>query len=105
MSNASHPAPNRRQFIKTAAAIAAVGALAGVNVPHVFAAEDNTIRLAVVGCGGRGGGAVANALSTKAGPVKLVAMADVFEERVKAAYDGLVEEYKSQLDVPKDRMF
>ena len=54
--------PNRREFLKTTSAIAAASALAGVNVPHVYAAEDNTIRVALVGCGGRGTGAAVNAL-------------------------------------------
>ena len=52
-------------------------------VPHVHAAEDNTIRVALIGCGGRGTGAAANALSTKSGPIKLVAMADVFPEQAR----------------------
>src|SRR5688572_30818018 len=95
----------RREVLRATTVAAAATALAGVNIPHVFAAEDNTIRLALVGCGGRGGGAIVNALNTNAGPVKLVALADVFEDRVKAVYDNLQEEHKAKLDVPKDRMF
>ena len=53
----------RREFIKSTVRFAAASALAGVAIPHVFAAEDNTIRLALIGCGGRGSGAVANAMS------------------------------------------
>jgi predicted dehydrogenase len=94
----------RRAFLKTTTAIAAASALAGVDIPHVHAAEDNTIRIAVVGCGGRGGGAIVNALSTTAGPVKLVAMADVFEERIKSCYEGL-DKHKALVDVPDDRKF
>src|SRR5205823_6496768 len=97
--------PSRRTLLKTASAIAAASALAGINVPHVFAAEDNTIRLALIGCGGRGGGAAANALATKSGPVKLVALADVFEERVTHTYDNLKEQFKDAVDVPADRKF
>ena len=67
--------------------MAAASALAGVAIPSVHAAEDNTIQVALVGCGGRGTGAAANALSTKQGPIKLVAMADVFEDRLDASYD------------------
>ena len=86
--------------------MAAASALAGVNVPHVFAAEDNTIRLALIGCGGRGGGAAINALSTQSGPVKLVALADVFEERVRSTYENLSKgKLKDSIDVPSDRMF
>src|SRR5439155_14206948 len=86
-------------------AIAAASSLAGVSIPNVFAAEDNTIRLALIGCGGRGGGALVNALSTTSGPVKLVAMADVFEERIKTQHDSLKEKYKATIDVTPDRMF
>ena len=54
-------------------------------IPAVHAAEDNTIQVALVGCGGRGTGAAANALSVKNGPIKLVAMADVFERPARTA--------------------
>src|SRR3954466_690483 len=96
---------NRRSFLKTTSAIAAASALAGVNLPHVFAAEDNTIRLALIGCGGRGGGAVANALSTTSGPVQLVATADVFDERLKSSYANVKGQFKDKVDVTPDRMF
>ena len=76
---------NRRQMIKTTGGVAAATALAGVAIPHVHAAENSTIQVALVGCGGRGTGAVSNALATKAGNTKLVAMADVFEDRLKAS--------------------
>ena len=63
MSETSKNVEPRREFIKNTARIAAASALAGVAIPHVHAAEDNTIRLALIGCGGRGSGAVANAMS------------------------------------------
>jgi len=53
----------RREFIKGTAQITALSALAGLDLPRVHAAEDNTIRLALIGCGGRGSGAVANAMA------------------------------------------
>ncbi|MEO6436086.1 MAG: Gfo/Idh/MocA family oxidoreductase [Tepidisphaeraceae bacterium] len=96
---------NRRQFLAKTSAIAAASALAGVNIPHVFAAEDNTIRIALIGCGGRGGGAAINALSTTGGPVKLVALADVFEDRVKTTHESLKKSHPDLVDVPPDRMF
>ena len=58
-------------------------------VPRCHAAEDSTIKLALVGCGGRGTGAVGNALSTTGGPVKLVAMADLFEPRLAGSFKQL----------------
>ncbi len=99
------PASSRREFIKTTGRVAAVSALAGVTLPHVFAAENNTIQIALIGCGGRGGGAADNALSVSTGPMKLVAMADVFENRLKNAYNGLVARHKERVDVPEDRRF
>src|SRR5262245_57490626 len=97
---------SRRDFIKTSGQIAAASALAGVTLPHVHAAEDNTLQLVLIGCGGRGGGAAENALSTsKQGPIKLVAMADVFEAKLDGAYNALNKKYSSQMDVPPERKF
>ena len=96
---------SRREFIKNTGKIAAVSALAGVAIPRVHAAENNTIQVALVGCGGRGGGAAANALSVKACPIKLVAMADVFEHRLKGSYEALSREFKNVVEVPEDRKY
>src|SRR5947207_7712462 len=88
--------PSRREFLKTTGQVAAASALAGVALPSVHAAEDNTIQVALVGCGGRGTGAAANALATKNGPIKLVAMADVFEDKPDHSIDVLKREPKDQ---------
>ena len=98
---------SRREFIKNTGKIAAAGALAGVTLPLVHAAEDNTLQLALIGCGGRGTGAVANALglSAEAGPRKLVAMADVFEHKLKGSFESLKGKHADQMDVPEDRKF
>ena len=106
MSTESSALPtSRRVFLKNTGTIAAATAFAGMAVPHVHAAENNTIQVALVGCGGRGGGAAANAMSVKNGPVKLVAMADVFEDRLKATYEGLSGDYSAKMDVPPERRF
>jgi predicted dehydrogenase len=104
---------SRRDFLKSTGKLAAATALAGVIVPAVHAAEDNTIRVALIGCGGRGTGAAADAMSVKHGPVKLVAMADAFQDRLDESVKNLNDEVKSakdeghvlQMDVPKDRQF
>ncbi len=88
----------RRQFIATSA-------LAGIALPHVHAAEDNTIRIALVGCGGRGTGAAGEALSVTNGPTKLVAMADVVPKRLNDSFDKLKTKFADQIDVPQDRRF
>jgi predicted dehydrogenase len=96
---------SRREFLKDTGRFAAASALAGVALPHVHAAENNTIQIALVGCGGRGGGAAVDALSVKRGPMKLVAMADVFEHRLKSSFDALKRhrEVGRFVDVPEDR--
>jgi predicted dehydrogenase len=58
-----------------------------------------------VGCGGRGTGAAANALNTQCGPIKLVAMADVFAERLHDSYETLKEDLGDKVDVSEDREF
>jgi predicted dehydrogenase len=96
---------SRRDFLKTTGIAVGTSALAGVAVPSVHAAEDNTIQVALVGCGGRGTGAASNALSVKNGPIKLVAMADVFQDRLDSSFDRIKEEHKDLVDVPNDRKF
>src|SRR3954469_2362818 len=81
--------PSRREFLKATGRVAAVSALAGVALPHVHAQDSQTIQIALVGCGGRGSGAAVDALSAKEGPVKLTAMADVFEHRLSGSFDAL----------------
>jgi hypothetical protein len=95
----------RREFLSDAARIAAVSALAGVAIPHVHAGEDNTIRLALIGCGGRGSGAVGNALSAPGGPVTLVAMADVFADRLQGSYKALRNQFGEKITVPREQQF
>ncbi len=74
-------------------------------VPRVYAAESNTINIALIGCGGRGTGAAANALSVANGPTKLIAMADVFPHRLAGSYGGLQQQFSDKMDVPDDRKF
>ncbi len=94
----------RREFLKTTGQITAVSALAGMTLPHVHAQGSDQIRIALVGCGGRGTGAAANAMQ-QSGPPKLVAMADVFEHRLAGSYDTLKNNFKDRMDVPEDRKF
>jgi predicted dehydrogenase len=96
---------SRREFIKTTGRIAAASALAGVTLPHVHAASGDTIQIALVGAGGRGTGAAANALVSKHGPVKLVAMVDVFEDKLNGSYESVKKQLPDKVDVPNDRRF
>src|SRR3974377_945409 len=98
--------PSRRDFMKASGMVAAA-ALSQTAVPLVHAGESNLIRVALVGCGGRGTGAAANALATKSGPIKLVAMADVFDTKLKSSYHQLHTEYccDEELAVDEDKKF
>lgn len=95
----------RREFIKTTGKLAAASALAGVSIPAVHAAGSDMIQIVLIGCGGRGGGAAANALAVKRGPIKLVAMADLFQERLQHDLANLQRQFPSQVDVPPERQF
>jgi predicted dehydrogenase len=123
MDHTSPASPSRRQFLQTSTRIAAASALAGVALPHVHAASTDTIQLALIGCGGRGAGAVANAMSAgglvlednsgrqaspdqlAASTVKLVAMADVRQERLDAQHAVLSKLLGPAVDVPPERRF
>jgi predicted dehydrogenase len=104
MNDSLVPASSRREFLKSTGQLAAVGALAGVALPHVHAAGSDQLNVALVGCGGRGTGAASNAMQ-QSGPPKLVAMADVFEHRLKGSFETLKGKHNDQVDVPNDRKF
>ncbi len=91
MSDNASKTTSRRDFLKEGGLIAGAATLVGsaATSAGAFAGESNTIQLAIVGCGGRGTGAVANALTVKNGPIKLVAMADVFAGKLKGSHNAL----------------
>jgi len=91
-------------FLKQSSTALAGAALATAIGTRGYAGEDNAIKLALVGCGGRGTGATLNALSTK-GPTKLWAMADVFDYRLQPSLQALAKQFGKQVDVPKERQF
>lgn len=108
--NAQAPLPlpvsssSRRNFLRTSGTALAAAALTRAIEVGAYAADDGTIDVAVVGCGGRGTGAVANALST-AGPNRLVAMADVFPDRLEGSVAALRQQFPERIQVPPDRQF
>jgi predicted dehydrogenase len=113
MNSNDNLSPSRRDFLKTSAkatvgGVAAVSGLTSLGIPAVHAAGSDLIQVAFVGCGGRGSGAAVQALSTKnQGPIKIVAMADAFDDRLQASYKGLSThpEVGKLVDVPKERQF
>ncbi|MBL7224217.1 MAG: Gfo/Idh/MocA family oxidoreductase [Candidatus Brocadiae bacterium] len=95
---------SRRGFLKTATSAMATTALAAGLAPRSYAAPDETIKVAIVGCGGRGNGALLQALSTQ-GPTKLWAVADVFPDRIQRCLASVSQKKPKQVDVPKERQF
>ncbi len=97
---------SRRGFLKGSAATAAGASLiAGLNpVRAAHVRSDETIRIGLIGCGGRGRGAADQAMNTT-GPTKLVAMADAFEDNLNSAVNTLQRQHGEKVDVPKDRQF
>lgn len=96
---------SRRNFAQRIGQVAAASTLASLNAPAVHGAEGNTIRLALIGAGGRGTGAVVDALATKNGPIKLVAMADIFEDKLNRSYTSLKNRVGADVEVKDEHKF
>ena len=100
---------SRRQFIGTslATAAASVGAGTSAMASGVHAGgNDDTLRVGLIGCGGRGTGAARQALQAD-GNVKLIAMGDAFEDRLQSSLKSLsaVKELAGKIDVPREQQF
>jgi len=95
------PSVSRRTFLKTTAAGAA--ALASP-APGVFAAGSDTVRVAMVGAGSRGTMDAVYLLKSSPG-VELVAIADMFQDKVDASLKKLNAEAPEQVRVTPDRIF
>ncbi len=98
------PKPTRRQFLATSSTAALGSGLSASMIPNVHVNSREEIRVALVGCGGRGTGAVAQIFNTK-GVTRLVAVADAFENKAKNAVKNLTNHAKEKVDVPADRIF
>ena len=100
------PETSRRQFLLRSGAAGVGATILGQGIPNVHAGEDNTIRLSLIGCGGRGTGAVVNALNTSnQGPIELYSVADLNEQNVDARLNSLTKKYPHGVNVAKDRIF
>jgi predicted dehydrogenase len=100
-----NPGLSRRDLLKTAGTVAAASALANVELPAVHAQGSQTIQVALIGCGGRGTGAARDALSSVKGPTRLVAMADVFPQRLTSSLQQITRFHGPQTNVPESRRF
>ncbi len=94
----------RRDFLKTTST-AAIGAtfVSGLG-GKAFARNDDLLKIALIGCGGRGSGAAGQALSTS-GNLKLVAMADAFQNRLEESLATLKKHHSEKIDVPPEHRF
>ncbi len=114
-----HPSPvdpntSRRSFLRASSLLMAGGAVGGglslSRSAHAFGSDE--IKIGLIGCGSRGAGAVVQALNTAVegglnpnGSVKLVAMGDVFRDRLQSAYRSIRSKHAERVDVPGDRRF
>src|SRR5215472_17682604 len=103
MSSDENTRTSRRQFLKAAGGVAAASVLTEVSLPHVHAAGSDLIQVALIGCGGRGSGAAVDAVNTKTGPIKLVAMADAYEHRLHNSFESLSKSVTTKMEVPEER--
>jgi myo-inositol 2-dehydrogenase/D-chiro-inositol 1-dehydrogenase len=94
----------RRDFLKAGALLTGGLLLNQFAFATGHSGVDDTIKIALIGCGDRGTGAAFQALSTKAN-LKLVAMADAFQDRMDQSHKLLSERFKDKVDVPADRRF
>ena len=85
---------NRRKFIGNSAKIAAAGFIFNQLTASTkkYNAWDGEIKVSLIGCGGRGTGAAIQAIAADP-DVRLVAIADVFEDQTKSCMNALVEKY------------
>ncbi len=91
----------RRDFVKAAAAVSLAASLPEFGV---FAAGSDTIKVGVIGCGGRGTGATIDCLNADPG-VEVVALGDLVPDRVESALARLTKEFPNRVKVPADRRF
>src|SRR5262245_33707262 len=95
----------RRNFLKTTSTAVVGGSLlGGLSIERsAHAAGSDLLKLAMVGCGGRGSGAAGQALNTYSqGGIKLVAMADAFKDRLEGSLNALKRDHPDRIDVTDD---
>ncbi|MFH1716653.1 MAG: Gfo/Idh/MocA family oxidoreductase [Planctomycetota bacterium] len=95
---------SRRQFLKNSATAASVTALTAGLQARAYAAGTGTMKIGLIGCGGRGTGAAVQALNA-CKRAKLVAMADAFEDRLEQSYQAVSKKHPDRMDVPRGRRF
>jgi predicted dehydrogenase len=104
-SRARASQPSRRDFLKSSTAIVGGALAAGLSVGRsAHAAEDGTLKVGLIGCGGRGTGAAGNALNVDPN-TKLTAMGDAFADRLENSLGSLQKKYGDRAAVDADHRF
>jgi len=93
---------SRRDFIKTSAAVSL--AALGPGASRIFAAGSDRLRIGLIGCGGRGEGAVKDCINAAKG-VELVAMGDLFKDRMDKTLEALRKDFPNNIKVTKETFF
>jgi myo-inositol 2-dehydrogenase/D-chiro-inositol 1-dehydrogenase len=97
--------PSRRDFLKSSTLLTGAALAGGLGIARsAHAAGSDVLRVALIGCGGRGTGAADNCLEARK-KVKIVALADAFEDRVKGSLKHLKQRFPDRVDVPPERVF
>ena len=92
---------SRRGVLKASAMIAGTAMVNSFIAQSAHAASGDTIKVGLIGCGGRGTAAAGQALSTDQGPIELVAVADAFEDNARSAIGALKAKFKGSPDKVK----
>lgn len=100
MKKDANPNLFRRHFLKKRGQALSVSTLTGVTLPHVHAAGSDSIQLPIIGCGSRGSDAIANALQATNSNANLVAMADLYEDRLQCSHLALYDKFQQRISKP-----
>ncbi len=103
----SQPQPSRRDFLKTTStALAGSAVLGSLSIERsAHAAGSDVLKVALIGCGGRGTGAANQALNAGGAGLKLVAMADAFRDRMDGSLKELQVKHADHIEVSEDNKF
>src|SRR5881296_1242224 len=98
-TNSNNALSSRREFLKTSAMVGSVLAAPAILPGHLFAKENTeTLRVGLIGCGGRGSGAADQALKADKNVV-LTAMGDAFEDRLQTSLNNLRTKHADKVKV------
>src|SRR5438045_1931374 len=105
MNELPHPTTTRREFLRTSALVGGALAMPALLPGKGFASENSdTLRIGLIGCGGRGSGAASQALTADKNVV-LVAMGDAFEDRLQSSLKNLQASHPEKVKVAADKCF